>query len=135
MSCAQLRHGDTPLTRDHAIQLAFAEFQKRGIPVSPRWQIKTFQDVHIAELRPDVPLYVVEFYDPALSSAHPLYIVKFHRYSWELDDFMKIDLPIYRKPRNRSNKALQPTATRFMSTFFMIKTVPEFFSRAPGSRG
>jgi hypothetical protein len=117
MSCAELRHGYTPLTRDHAIQLAFAEFHRRGISVSPRWQVKAFQDVHIAELHPDVPLYVVEFYDPALSSAHPLYIVKFHRYSWELDDFMKIDLPTHGTPLHRSNKALQPTATRFMSTF------------------
>jgi hypothetical protein len=34
-----------------------------------------------------------------------------------------------------SNQALQPTATRRGSTFFMTKTVLEFFSRAPGSRG
>jgi len=33
------------------------------------------------------------------------------------------------------NQALQPTATRCAPTFFMIKTVPEFFSRAPASRG
>ena len=35
----------------------------------------------------------------------------------------------------RSNQALQPTATRCAFTFSMIKTVPEFFSRALGSRG
>jgi hypothetical protein len=34
-----------------------------------------------------------------------------------------------------SNKALQPTATRSAFTFFMIKTVQEILSRAPGSRG
>jgi hypothetical protein len=34
-----------------------------------------------------------------------------------------------------SNQSLQPTATRCVSTFFMIKTVPDIFSRAPGSRG
>jgi len=34
-----------------------------------------------------------------------------------------------------SNQKLQPTATRCASTFFMIKTGPEIFSRAPGSRG
>jgi hypothetical protein len=35
----------------------------------------------------------------------------------------------------RPNQALQPTATRCASTFFMIKTVPEIYSLAPGSRG
>jgi hypothetical protein len=35
----------------------------------------------------------------------------------------------------RSNQALQPTATRCASTFFMTKTVPEIISRALGSRG
>ena len=35
----------------------------------------------------------------------------------------------------RSNQALQPTATHCAFTFFMTKTVPEFSSRAPGSRG
>ncbi len=34
-----------------------------------------------------------------------------------------------------SNQSLQPTATRCAFTFFMIKTVPEIFSRALGSRG
>ena len=34
-----------------------------------------------------------------------------------------------------SNKALQATATRCAFTFFMIKTVPELFGPAPGSRG
>jgi hypothetical protein len=36
---------------------------------------------------------------------------------------------------HRPNKALQPTATRCASTSFMIKTVPEIYSLAPGSRG
>jgi len=117
MSCTELRHGYTPLTRDQAIQLAFAEFHRRGISVSPRWQVKAFEDVHIAELCPEVPLYVVEFYDPALSSVYPLYIVKFHRYSWALNDFMKIDLPTHGKPRHRSNQALgEPlTSAKFCS--------------------
>jgi hypothetical protein len=34
-----------------------------------------------------------------------------------------------------SNQALQPTATRCMFTFFMIKTVLEILSRAAGSHG
>src|ERR1051326_2600146 len=33
------------------------------------------------------------------------------------------------------NQSLQPTATRCTSIFFMIKTVPDIFSPAPGSRG
>jgi hypothetical protein len=41
----------------------------------------------------------------------------------------------YGKRPHASNKALQPTATRYAFTFFMAKTVPEIFSRAPGSRG
>jgi hypothetical protein len=32
-------------------------------------------------------------------------------------------------------QSLQPTATRCAFTFFMIKTVSEVFSRAPGCRG
>jgi hypothetical protein len=35
----------------------------------------------------------------------------------------------------RPNKTLQPTATRCAFTLFMIKAVPEIFSRAAGSRG
>jgi hypothetical protein len=38
-------------------------------------------------------------------------------------------------PRQASNKALQPTTTRCAFTFFMIKTLLKFSSRAPGSRG
>jgi hypothetical protein len=34
-----------------------------------------------------------------------------------------------------SNQTLQPTATRCAFPFFMIKTVLEIFSPAPGSRG
>ena len=93
VSCAELRHGFAPLTRDRAVPLALAEFHKRGITVSPRWQIKAFPDVHISELHPEVPIYVVEFFDPARSTTYPLYIVRFHRYTWELDGFSRIDLP------------------------------------------
>jgi hypothetical protein len=35
----------------------------------------------------------------------------------------------------RPNQTLQPTTTRCAFTFFMIKILPEIFSRAPGSRG
>ena len=103
-----------PLTRDQAVQLAFAEFHKRGISVSPRWQIKTFEDVHMPELHPEVPLYVVEFYDPSLSLKYPLYIIKFHRYTWELDGFDKIDVPgsLHTQRGHRSNQTMQPTASR-----------------------
>ena len=87
VSCAELRHGFAPLTRDRAVLLALAEFHKRGITVSPRWRIKAFPDVHIPELHPEVPIYVVEFFDPARSTTYPLYIVTFHRYTWELDGF------------------------------------------------
>jgi hypothetical protein len=41
--------------------------------------------------------------------------------------------PEIRRPR--PNQALQPTASRCTSISFMIKTVPEIFTRAPGSRG
>jgi hypothetical protein len=40
-----------------------------------------------------------------------------------------------RRTEHRPNQTLQPTATRCAFTFFMIKTVQEIFSRAPGSRG
>jgi hypothetical protein len=92
VSCAELPHGFVPLTRDRAIGLALAEFHRRGIAVSPSWQIKAFADVHIPELHPEVPIYVVEFYDPARSTTYPLYIISFHLYTWELDSFSRIDL-------------------------------------------
>jgi hypothetical protein len=39
------------------------------------------------------------------------------------------------KSASASNQSLQPTATHCASTFFMIKTVSDIFSRALGSRG
>ena len=112
VSCAEPRYGLVPLTRDRAIPLALAEFHRRGIAVSPRWHIKAFADVHIPELHPEVPIYVVEFYDPAQSTAYPLYIVSFHRYTWELDSFSRIDLPVHSQavPHNRSNHSMKPTS-------------------------
>ena len=56
-------------------------------------------------------------------------VIGFYRNSWDDFDHHKLLLP------QSSNKSLQPTATRSAFTFFMMKTVQEIFSRAPGSRG
>jgi hypothetical protein len=123
------------MTKERALQLARAELQRRNIVVQSGWRMIAFPDTHIFEVPPyEIPYYAVSVYDPTRSSKIALYVIRFE--SDGTVDLMETDLPKqHSERRDRSNQTLQPTAIRFVFTFLMIRTIQEFATLAPTSRG
>ena len=76
MCPAAFSETNVPIGQKRAFEIALSELQKRGIHLKPDWEVRIFEDVHIPELRVDIPLYAVSVFDGKRSRKYPLYIIK-----------------------------------------------------------